>query len=433
MTTGVKVVDGRRPARDGGLIGLLTEKKWNGGDAIPRTPRKPAPKVYGVRAKANKFGTTTWVKVRRPNARLTSEQRKTSRRSLPPNNYSMSMTRDFDPGIQFESPQYVPSMEYSCFNAGVWVNNPLGVTDPNLVISLINKLREKIQGSDFNAGIVLAESHKFATMVVETASKLALAMKQVRKGRFADAAQTLTGHRPKQAALAQSKWRKSPRHVRADAETVSSNWLQLQYGWLPAIHDIYSGAEALAHLHHGSGVTRFVVRGSRSTGTPRGPYADPASSSVRAPVQTFNTAVNWKASESVQIVAFLESHNSLGLLGLQDPVSVAWELVPYSFIADWILPLGDYFAALEASRSLKGLFIQTEVQKASYEAIVSSLTSVPVGGRHERMSSSINMTRVVSTTLGVPLPAVKPIGRIASVPHALNALALVFGRPPKAY
>lgn len=430
MSVGSLIVNGSRLAKDGGDIGFKSAKSWSGGDAIPRLPRRKPPKVYGLRAKTNKFGTTTWVKVRRPSYRFIPTLKKTSRRSLPPNNYSMSYDKLFDPGIQF--PTRNPPLEYSCDYAGIYLSPSLGTTDPNLVISLINKLREKVQGSDFNAGIVLAESGKFAKLLTETASKLALAIRQVKRGRISDAAQTLTGHRPKQAALAESKWRNSPRHVRADAETVSQNWLQLQYGWLPALCDIHSGAEALAHLHHNTGVTRIVVRGSRSTGTPRGKYPDPASSSVRAPTGSQLTTIGYKSSESVQIVAFIESHNSLALLGLQDPLSVAWELLPWSFVYDWIIPIGSYFSALEASRALQGTFVQTEVQKVSYEGIQSERAG-ELFGRHDRMLSWTRMTRVVSTTLGVPLPAAKPIGKIASVPHALNALALVFGRPPKAY
>jgi hypothetical protein len=35
-------------------------------------------------------------------------------------------------------------------------------------------------------------------------------------------------------------------------------------------------------------------------------------------------------------------------LGLLNPAEVIWELVPFSFVADWFLPIGDYLSALDA-------------------------------------------------------------------------------------
>lgn len=38
-----------------------------------------------------------------------------------------------------------------------------------------------------------------------------------------------------------------------------------------------------------------------------------------------------------------------GRFGLLNPLEVIWELVPFSFVADWFLPIGDYLSALDAS------------------------------------------------------------------------------------
>jgi hypothetical protein len=36
-----------------------------------------------------------------------------------------------------------------------------------------------------------------------------------------------------------------------------------------------------------------------------------------------------------------------GLFGLVNPFEVAWEIVPFSFVADWFLPIGRYLSALD--------------------------------------------------------------------------------------
>ena len=39
-------------------------------------------------------------------------------------------------------------------------------------------------------------------------------------------------------------------------------------------------------------------------------------------------------------------------LGLLNPVSLAWELVPWSFVVDWVLPIGSVLSALSAPAGL---------------------------------------------------------------------------------
>lgn len=39
--------------------------------------------------------------------------------------------------------------------------------------------------------------------------------------------------------------------------------------------------------------------------------------------------------------------------GLNNPSLIAWELVPYSFVVDWFLPVGDYLERLGAFSGLK--------------------------------------------------------------------------------
>lgn len=428
MTTGNTTVDGTSVNSEGQRHGKTTRRTWDGGDS-PKLPKVRQPKVYGLRARTNKFGTTTWVKVRRPAYKQTLTPKSTSRRSRYPNAYSATIVTTVN-GLTALTDGRV----FNCTNAGFTLNSPIGSLDPNLRLSLINKLREKLQGSDFNAGIVAAEARKTASLIVETSTKLSLALRQVKRGRFGDAAVTLTGHRPKEAHDAELGWRKLSKKSRNESQTVSSNWLQLQYGWLPLLHDVYSGAEALAHAHHQSGVTKFIVRGSRSTGSKRGPYLDPASSNAPKPGTAQLQPLGWKSAEQHQIVAYVKSHGAFDLLGLTDPASVLWEITPYSFVFDWFVPVGDYLAALAVSRTLTGLFVSTTTIRSGFDAVqyLGDPGYAPLGAKPYAISSCY-VTRTVSNSLSVPLPAVKPIAKIASVSHALNALALVFARPPRTF
>lgn len=36
-------------------------------------------------------------------------------------------------------------------------------------------------------------------------------------------------------------------------------------------------------------------------------------------------------------------------MGLTNPLEVTWELLPFSFVADWFLPIGDYVSILDST------------------------------------------------------------------------------------
>jgi hypothetical protein len=40
---------------------------------------------------------------------------------------------------------------------------------------------------------------------------------------------------------------------------------------------------------------------------------------------------------------------NLSQMGITNPVELAWEELPYSFVADWFLPIGDYLGNLDAT------------------------------------------------------------------------------------
>lgn len=414
MTIGSIIEDLRVPrAGATGSFGRRRWRDWSGSNSIPgATPRRPRPKLYEQRKKLNKFGRMVWVKTR-VFPRFIAPPKKYSRRSLPPNPYGITYRTENDQGLVLTD-----GREFSCEAAGVSLNISLGVTDPNLKLKVINQLRVKIQGSDFNAGIVLAEAHKTAALVAQSAMKIAKALVLAKRGRMAEAAYALTGRK-------QPKVARRGEVGRAGSEILSQRWLELQYGWYPLLSDVESSAQALAHKHLESSVVRFVARGQRSIGLPSGKYPDPANSSTVLQSHPQYTAQGYQAFERYQIIAHVSSYDSPGLLGLKDVASVAWELVPYSFVVDWFIPIGSYLSALSVSRSLTGTFVTTEHRLGKYDAININWPEAGFPPRGFVSKSLMSLNRTVLSTLDVPLPAVKPIAKIATLGHGLNALALV--------
>lgn len=59
-------------------------------------------------------------------------------------------------------------------------------------------------------------------------------------------------------------------------------------------------------------------------------------------------------------------NNMLGTWTSLNPVSIAWELLPYSFVVDWFLDVGNYVRNLETSLLYSNLFVDGYVSRLSF-------------------------------------------------------------------
>jgi hypothetical protein len=132
---------------------------------------------------------------------------------------------------------------------------------------------------------------------------------------------------------------------------ISGSFLELQYGWVPLINDIYAASELINEP--------LVEKSSIRT-------------SLRTTSGDFQTAISQAQSQSVthqreRTVYHIAKLSTTEVtwaarLGLLNPLSVAWELTTLSFVADWFLPIGSLIEAVEASYILPvGKYIKTDV------------------------------------------------------------------------
>lgn len=413
MTTGSVIRDDRStvivylpPLGYTSQIGKYYRKSWSGGDKS--TPRlaggSPFYREITDEVTRREFDTFGRAETVTRTSRLRRDKSKALGKSpkLLPNGYSMSFTESFDSlgrAVLDESVGGPADIMVTSF----WLfgTPPFSVPwDSNDDLRTLGKLREAVAGSDFNFGVFLAEGREALSMIFNAATRINKSINALRRGNLVKAWKSLVDDK---GGL--------PRQVHA-SKPAAQNWLAMQYGWMPLLKDAESGAEFLAHLSSVPVRQRVVARTKKSatpTPHPNGYYA------------------GYTCYRTQQIIAYLEEVNVVALSGLTDPASIVWEKVPFSFIADWFVPIGSFLSARGLASSLKATYVKTDITRMKTGGFV--MTNRPPSLKSVNLGASrfirVEMTRTVSSNLSVPLPTVKPLEKVASWRHVANAVALV--------
>jgi hypothetical protein len=280
-----------------------------------------------------------------------------------------------------------------------------------------SKMLSGLKDQTVNVAVAVAEGRKSLDMIAKTAVALAEAGFAVKKADFSGAAR----------ALGVPLTRTAKKNVRS-SNSVSSNWLALQYGWLPLLSDIHGAAEFVAKTmdyHPRSKMTSS----STSTDAYRRSYT-----------QNFSELTDaWTLTHTVKYVVYFTEQgggNPPTALGLTNPLAVAWELVPFSFVVDWFLPVGTFINNLDATNSL--VFVKgcrTEFRKYRATRYTGTHSEVIYAGRtdtlyagYQSVSEGVFCERLKLNDFPLnPVPMFKnPLsGRKGDFAHELNAMALL--------
>lgn len=320
-----------------------------------------------------------------------------------PHDYSRTSSKSFIEPYILDVPAlpgwYGAYWSYSDFGSADWSGLTLSTWNSDDELALIGKLRAKL-GGEFDPGVFLAELPEALSMIRNSASRISRAYSSYKKGNAIKAWNLLTDSKP----------------YKKFGVNRSSNWLELQYGWLPLLSDAHSGAEFIAH-HFSDVPPKQVVRVSSSR---NGKFVKPTSAGAyRYGLASHTTRVGYKAT--------ISENNLPTLTGMIDPLTMAWEKLPYSFVIDWFLPVGDYLSARGLAQRVSGTFERTVLVKKIGKNY--GRNNQPPGGTTYRGGlldfEGITFTRTVSGSLSVPLPSFKPLLSVPSWGRAANAVALL--------
>lgn len=119
--------------------------------------------------------------------------------------------------------------------------------------------------------------------------------------------------------------------------------------------------------------------------------------------------------------------NTNSKLGLDNPFGVLWEITPWSFLFDYVIPIGNYIAAKEfLNKNPPVVAWKTESRTVSLIAAPSS-TGIVTAIDSKLTVQSVRRSPTSTGELlgGVPLPKPKPFSQVFSTAHVLNSIALL--------
>jgi len=208
-----------------------------------------------------------------------------------------------------------------------------------LVADVQSKLQGKVSGEGLNAAVSAYEMTKTCTMIGDAVFSLGKAYRDARRGRWASAAREL--------GLA-----KSPPGVRP-GRSFASNWAEYRYGWRTMVMDVDSLLKTLYTQLN----TRPPIYRVTAMSTKLGRWTWPKTWTFNLPNGIVDAirVTGFEVDEITRTVrgGYIYELESVPLatgqaFGLLNPATFAWEIIPFSLVADWFVNVGDVLEGLTA-------------------------------------------------------------------------------------
>lgn len=205
------------------------------------------------------------------------------------------------------------------------------------------RFKEDVLGDQAGLGETFAEWKQNLNLITSSAVALTRSYRAARKGNWKRAADELGGN---------DDYRRQNRSAaRKTADTATKWWLANAFGIQPTIGDIRQALEELsAPLPYGK------AKGTCQTqfDEDKNPYG----------YGRYVRKCRLKHRISADVLLVNPNVFLLNQVGLLNPLSLAWELIPFSFMIDWLFKVGDYLASfsdwvgLELRKACSSSFIR---------------------------------------------------------------------------
>jgi hypothetical protein len=272
--------------------------------------------------------------------------------------------------------------------------------------AVVNKAYSKLIdeiGSSSLWSVNLLESHQSIDMIRNRALQLARFTRRLNRFDFLGAA--------KELGLA-----KFPKGLKAKANALGNNWLEYHFGWEPLVKDIGAALE----VFNKAPLEKKLVRGRANSSTV---YS--SRTSIPGSLKVRSTAVTTKVHMKVEVRVNNPDLYLLNQLGFVNPLVVAWERIPFSFVVDWFANVGQ---VLSASTDFFGLEVTRPMTTVLERFFSDSLqvTGPPLVPPPEVVQTVQYESIFMQRDLGIisPVLRIAPLKRVSPV-RAATAISLL--------
>lgn len=261
---------------------------------------------------------------------------------------SGAITYDFNNVYPTTSQQLVNDMQARCSAYTTWAADRLTIQN-----GVKLKALTKVADAKVNVAVAYAEAKKTSDMILDAANRIYKAYSAFRRGDLKGIATNLN----------------------ITPKRLHKSWLEYKYGWKPLLMDVKGAAEFFAQQH--------VTRPPEFTVTAQERVTMTYSKSITVPtygggaqhgITMFYSCDNLAR---VKLWCRLDYPHAAELqqIGLTNPALVAWELVPFSFVFDWFVQVGDWLTGLTALNGVnvyRGMYSETESVGESLNEVTTS-------------------------------------------------------------
>lgn len=225
-----------------------------------------------------------------------------------------------------------PGWKYSSFWPEQVDNGAIADSELDAYNKAVMRLSDKVAKMKINVGQAFAERKQTVDLIEKTIHRIYFAAYYLKKGRPDASFEVLGLKRP------------SPAFVQAVKDTPKSKrlanyWLELQFGWSPLLEDVYGAAELLASRAMGEHYTEAMNATANALSFSDVKQNGALWGSLDAKCHCRLTAKYHLDDPARQ---------ALAQTGISNPALLAWELLPYSFVYDWFMPVNQYLKTLYA-------------------------------------------------------------------------------------
>jgi hypothetical protein len=252
-------------------------------------------------------------------------------------------------GVDSSRNFYVQTREGALTTLNVTHSTPspdFTVTDDEAMSQIYGQLR-----GNNNLVLDFAEWHQTRKMLKDT----------MRFGAYFD-----SFHATAKAQRAYRSIRKGPSQDQRRLDFLTAKWLEVRYGWTPLLSSIYDAMDQIKNKNFDlnvrvKGKHSVLVQKNRLSGD--GSYGNP----TRVATGTCSTRTKYimyfKLDSGVQVYDWTTLN----------PVAIAWELMPLSFVADWFVNVSQCIENIEnwwlfRNQFVKGVQIRSSLQETSVTA-----------------------------------------------------------------